>query len=136
MAFCQELATFLASQISEAEMKKLGCVLLAVAFTGGNAAACNQSLQECMSSSEVTPSTEDASCDTERVQDCTATVAEMEACYEEMIGKLDSLASRASCSTSMADLQSLEQKPASCRAVEAKCPNLFEDDEPAEGQPQ
>ena len=131
-AFCNELAAHFKSQVSDASVKKLGCYLVALAFSGGNRQACEQAAQGCISDPEMSAGTADVSCDTSRVGNCTATVAELEACYSDMTSVAKSLAGRISCSTPQSDLAALSEKPASCKTVEAKCPTLFEDDTPPE----
>ena len=49
-----------------------------------------------------------------------------------MVTKMKSIVASVSCSMSPAQMSTFDDKPASCAPVEAKCPNLFEDDAPSE----
>lgn len=130
-AFCQAAATWFTTQVTQAQMKKLACYGFALAFAGqGN--ACNTFASECLASNEPFDSSTDASCDGPELDDCTATVAELETCFTDTATQLRTLTARLSCSMSASDLQGLSGKPASCAAIESKCPGLFADDAPAE----
>jgi len=128
LAMCTELATYFEREVPAASQKRLACYFFALAFTGGDAQACEQAAQGCIADPEMDAGTDDVSCDTARLSGCTATVAEIEACFSDMTSVTKSLASRISCRTSASDLEGLSDRPASCTAVEAKCPALFEDD--------
>jgi|GEM_PF-3038996 len=127
-AFCQELLTYYQSEISDADMVKVGCYFLAIAFTGGDAGQCRETAEACVADPESVSSDSDVDCDTTRLADCTATVAELEGCYTDIATKLKGLASSVSCSMSASQLAAVDEKPASCAVVEQKCPKLFADE--------
>jgi hypothetical protein len=128
-AFCDELATYFSSQVSNDSLHRTGCYLFAFAFSGGDRNACNQAAQSCISDSEIEANVDGPECDTSKLTDCDATVAELEACFTDGTSLVKSLASRASCSMSGADLAALDQVPASCQAIQDKCPGLMEDED-------
>lgn len=128
VAMCNELAAYFDAEVPPASQKKLACYFFALAFTGGDRQACEQAAQGCITDPEMDAGSDEVSCNTDRLSGCAATVAEIEACFSDMTSITKSLAGRVSCSTSASDLQALSDKPASCKTVETKCPNLFEDD--------
>jgi len=128
-AFCEELLAYTEREVSQADLKKLGCYFLAIAFTGGDASQCNQAAQGCISDPETSGSDDPVECDTSRLTDCTATVGELETCYTDTITVVKTLVGSLSCNSSPAQLSALENKPASCQVVQAKCPKLFEDED-------
>lgn len=127
-AFCDELATYFDSQISEAALKRMSCTVFAFAFSGGDSSACNQAAQACIEDATVQPDEDQVSCNQSELADCSATIAELEACFTDATTLVKQLSGRVSCSMSAATLESLGDKPASCAAVEAKCPNLAVED--------
>lgn len=128
-AFCQELATYFDQQVPPATQRRITCYFLGAALSGGNREACEATAEACLDDAELEVSGTDLECDQARLDGCTATVAELQACFTDTTSVVKTIASRLSCSMSAADFQAYEDKPASCQAVEAKCPNLFVDED-------
>lgn len=130
-ALCEEYQEYVASEISEAELKRFACYAVAAAFSGGDANACNMIAQECINApaeennSGLEPDDSSDDCNPDDVKDCDATVGELEACFSATIDQLNSAAQNASCSTSSLDDVG---SPAACAPLMEKCPELFEDD--------
>ncbi len=131
-AFCDELLVYFKSEISDAQLVKVGCYFLAIAFTGDDPSMCSQTAQACIADPESLSSDSSVDCDNSKLADCSATVAELEACYTDTVTKMKSIVASVSCSMSPAQMSTFDDKPASCAPVEAKCPKLFEDDAPSE----
>jgi hypothetical protein len=84
---------------------------------------CETTKQECISAPEEPEDTgEIDSCGASEFTGCTATVAEVRACLDAMVGTIKAL----TCESTLTDLA---QKPAACDAVEEKCPAFFESED-------
>lgn len=131
-AFCQEVKAYYESEISTAMSKKIGCYSLALAFSGGDASACNQAAQACIADESGDVTAEAGDCDPQKADGCGATVSELEACYTAMIERIKLFGTKISCSVSASEIPDFDSPPAACAPVEAKCPGLIESDTEAE----
>lgn len=129
---CEEL------QKDEAGLESFSCKLsgiLAVVFSGADTdakaqAACKAAYDECVAGLM----TSTGSCDAGAVNgDCTATVAELEACMNDSKAAVEAASTQIpSCDTiTLKDLMSgdttpsMEDSPASCKVIEMKCPGAL-----------
>lgn len=128
-AFCGEVATWYASQVSVGSAKKLACYSFALAFSGGSSQACSQAASECIASDEEFTTSPAIECDTTRLEGCTATVGELESCFTATVTRVREIAASITCSMSPSELASLGTPPAACASVQSKCPQLFDDAE-------
>ncbi|WP_437530077.1 hypothetical protein WME79_49035 [Sorangium sp. So ce726] len=84
---------------------------------------CETTKQECISAPEEAGVTGELdSCGASQFTGCTATVAEVRACVDAMVGTIKGL----TCESTFTDIA---QKPAACAALEEKCPAFFEEQE-------
>ncbi|WP_437897006.1 hypothetical protein [Sorangium sp. So ce124] len=84
---------------------------------------CETTKQACISAAEESEVTGELdSCGASEFTGCTATVAEVRACVNAMVGTIKAL----TCESTLADIG---QKPAACAALEEKCPAFFEGEE-------
>ena len=152
MAACKALETYVASQFTPADVKALTCAyagLFLAAFSDPKTdeearAACTMGQSQCLSAPQMPDQgttepivTQTPPCVFDEQPTCTATVAEVEACYTEAITQSTNAIRSLSCSTlTLADLATEEpdpseveeELPASCKVVEMKCPGFLEDD--------
>ncbi len=107
--------------------------LLTAAFAGGDKAVCQEAYEECMNKPEEPEDEDDCKLDDEdsKLTDCTATVGEFEACINDTIAATSEAYEGLSCDTDVETLDSMGDnlEPASCKAIEKKCPGLAEEDE-------
>jgi hypothetical protein len=127
MEFCSDV---------QAPAQELGCTVAAVSVSMGLPNACEKALDTCMaqalscenSCSMEDESTDEGADDTEGMPECDATVGEASACFNAFAALIEDVNGQLSCSTKAADLQSilapLEETPAECEALQAKCPEM------------
>ncbi|WP_437983471.1 hypothetical protein [Sorangium sp. So ce117] len=94
---------------------------------------CETTRQECISAPEEPEATDDLdACGASQFTGCTATVAEVRACLDAMVGTIKAL----TCESTFTDIA---QPPAACAAIEEKCPGALrgggeeEEDESEDG---
>jgi hypothetical protein len=132
--FCDKMAVFSSSLLTKADACKLAGMMGAAfgSMSGGDIKAlCTAAYDACMKepagSTDTTTNT--AEC-VQGVSTCTATVGEIETCYNDAAAMTKAqMAKIPSCSQiTMSDLTSASTStssmPASCTAVEAKCPDM------------
>jgi hypothetical protein len=129
IALCEEAQAFAVRSLSSTEMKRMSCYALAAAFSNGDSAACEQTAQACIAAPADETSTEETdSCNAEEFKDCSATIAEIEACVTATVNVSKELASAISCTASEASLAAISAKAdAACAAAREKCPGSFDD---------
>lgn len=110
------------AEAHEDDALKVGCYLQASLFGQCSEAA----VQQCITQAQNSP--DEGECTTDVTDACTATVGELRACLDAQMEVLGDIASKINCSNAVTLLGSAEE-PAVCAAAEAKCPELFEDDE-------
>ncbi len=136
-ALCAQLedaGETLEQELGEDGLKRLTCTAFAVLLGGGgNEAACEAAVEECMASEEGFEPDEEEEFECSEVEDCSATVAEMEACINDSINATRALVNGLTCANALERLQGAEEAPASCQAIEDKCPGILEDDEGGDG---
>jgi hypothetical protein len=125
----------MAQTITKAESQRFSCtfvgILTSAQADGDKVAACKTAFDACMSSPEEPDDSGEDSCaiDSTKIKNCTTvTVAEVSACIRDMASAFKRAAAEVSCEKP----ESLEaaggERPASCKAVDEKCPALFDDD--------
>lgn len=136
-AMCSAYESYASSQVSESEAEELGCTLSGVmgaAFAQPETdeeaqQACTTAYDDCMNSDE--EGGEEGTCQFRDVsEDCTATVAEIEACKEVQYAKsIEALRAMPSCDElTLEDLQADDgesETPTECQPVEEKCSELL-----------
>ncbi len=132
-AFCAESLAYFNASIPPAEFKKLTCAMTGFALGALTGASCNEIRSQCLASDEEV-AFDLGDCDTSKLANCTATIAEVEACYTDSVEALADIAPHIGCNMSEETLQGYGEDPASCVPVRTKCPDLFEseDDAPIE----
>lgn len=117
------------------EVTRFGCYLTALVFSP-DAETCEIVAQECIDEAEPIDPAE-AECEFEEdLPPCASevTVAEMEDCARDAVGVLAALADDITCDSDPEELEDLSlEQPASCLAIEEKCPELFEEEDDEEG---
>ncbi len=119
----QDLCDYGQSLVSAEDSKSLGCYFSAIFFSETEA-DCQTAYDACMAE----PDNTEQSCDLGTPPDCASevTVGEMEACAREQANAVTAAAGSLSCASDPAELESLNELPPACKAVETKCPALFE----------
>lgn len=134
---CDAEEKWASSVLSEQEAKEFGCQLTAFATAafagaGGDAAqlkmACKAAYDACLKQpppSSMMPSTMKM-CN--KPANCTATVAEIEACYTDSAASLEMLKQALTCDAlANTSMPPAIQEPASCKTLDMKCPGLSPD---------
>ncbi len=133
-SLCNEAEAYWNANVDESALVRMNCTLTALIFggLGGGAegASCQDIVNACIAEGSAEP--ESFSCDEFIGTTCEATVAEVSSCLEAQVNALNSLAASLSCSSSLQSLGNVGAVPSGCRALEEKCPELFEDDMPEE----
>lgn len=149
--YCEDSQVRLEGAFTEADSDKLTCNMLAsfgAAMSNPTTdeelqAACKSALADCLADPprEDEPGNEDGDpCAKAKEQfaTCEATLAEIDKCMDDQVAMLKELASADVCAEmKLADGEdgadgeggSKDMTPASCKALESKCPDLFSDDE-------
>jgi hypothetical protein len=144
-ADAKQLCEWASSQVdahSFEPTKEQACTIFGVGFTD-NPTECQQLVDACVAA----PEQDDAMADDEAADDepdcddamvdaelmgCSATVAEYEACVRAAVDAIEDVFSNLSCAEAgMTDLEddADEQEPEACKALEIKCPGVFEDED-------
>ncbi len=129
-SLCSEAEAYWNANTSESALIRMNCTLTALIFGGlgeGEGASCQDIVNACVAEGSVEP--ENFTCDEFIDTTCQATVAEVSACLEAQVNALNSLAASISCSSSLQSLGNVGELPSGCRALQTKCPELFEDDD-------
>jgi hypothetical protein len=117
------------------DLVRFGCYFAALIFSP-DSETCEATAQECIDEAEPIDFG-DAECQFEDLPACASevSVAEMEACGRDAVAVLRAIADDISCDSDPDEIEddSLVQ-PASCVAVEEKCPELFDDPDEDEGE--
>lgn len=135
-ASCEEIADFNATLITEAEAKQAACTFaasFAAAFSGASTdaelqAACVMSRDECLAAPAMESEGDDMCATSELDDTCTATNGELEPCLEDIARIQITALKSIKCSDLKVDtmedmMEEMEASyPASCSAVEQKCP--------------
>lgn len=124
----QDLCDYGLSLVSDADSTKVSCYFAALFFS--------ETEEECQAAYDACIADPDDSIEeTCNIDDnppaCAAdvTVAEMEACAREQANAFSTLADNLSCTSDPGELADFGELPPACKAVQAKCPELFEDEE-------
>lgn len=136
LQLCNEYSAVVETSFETDEMKRAGCVTMAV-FNAHDVANCNEQVTECLkltasSSSDLTASTQ-CHTDQQARSSCTATVSEMEACFGEAIGVAQGFYRAVTCENLLNALAGkaafpLRAEAPTCAAIESKCPQAHIDD--------
>ena len=124
----QDLCDYGQSLVSEADSNKVSCYFAALFFSETEE-DCQAAYDACIADPE---GSVEESCNVDETPPACAadvTVAEIEACAREQANAVSTLANSLSCSSDPSELETAGELPPACKAVEAKCPELFEDDE-------
>jgi hypothetical protein len=146
-ALCGSVTDYVDARISAADWLRYACTLEAIGEgaqaaddTPGRIAACEQSRDACVAAGNGGEPLVRACDDDVDWSMCSATVGEIEACFEDALGLFDGLLNDFTCEIlDPARAEALQAKygdgtdalPPSCEAVEAKCPGVLggDDDE-------
>lgn len=142
-ALCMEYEEYFTSQLSEQEIKSFACTFagfFTAAFSGDgenfDVQICEQVRSECLTQplEEDGADTGEGDCAVEDFNDCTATVAEMEACAQEQVQQFKDLAaSFRSCSSidpnTEVSLGGEGELGPACQVLQDKCPEAFQAEE-------
>lgn len=126
-----DLCDWGASLLAQDEVTRFACYYAALVFNQ-DSDACEAMAQECIDEAEpIDP--DDIECTfQDELPACASevTVAEVEACARDALGILIDIAEDISCDSDPEEIDLLAlEEPASCQAIEEKCPELFEDDD-------
>jgi hypothetical protein len=145
--YCQDASRFSANNLSGADAKKMVCGFTAAAFGAYGAAndqeaktKCQEHYNSCLNEPEKNDS--DAGTESDPCADfktkaanCSATVGEVNQCLSDQAALIKSLASKDFCGEAKANAAdsptsggSTPETPASCKALQTKCPGMFGDD--------
>jgi hypothetical protein len=136
-ALCGKVDSFLPSVMSKADLCKISGMMGAMfGMMGGGdlKALCTAAYDACMNEpTEPTDPSDTESC-SQGMSTCTATIGEIETCLNDIASTTQAeMAKIPSCSqitasslTSVATSTSTSTNPASCTALEAKCPDMGE----------
>jgi hypothetical protein len=135
-ALCAEVNAYGVANVPDAEMDRAGCTLsaiVAVAMNANEGQTCEQLVEACLAQPEE-PGQDEGPCDGLIEATCTATVGEISSCLDARLVQIQPLLAL-TCESTMEQLQSLEQDvPEGCKAMQAKCPELFESEEGGDPQ--
>lgn len=139
---CVQLEAYAQSQFTEQELKEAGCSaagVFAAAFSGGGAEVCRQTYDECLAApaedvpaSENGEEQEESACDPDKLQECDATVEEMEACMYEQVYASKQALSLLNCNAISGNIElgdgdqdAEEMLGPKCAALKEKCPDAI-----------
>ncbi|MEO1270539.1 MAG: hypothetical protein AAFX99_20820 [Myxococcota bacterium] len=143
-ALCEELQTYISTNLPDEQLLALNCTLGGVFAAGFAMGAgdpvmlCEQARTECIAEGF---DEEDSAlgCEDATLSDqCTATVSEIEACFFEQIGTLSALANTLTCETGLSQDSTMfeglfDEQSAGCMVLQEKCPELLDDDDSSSG---
>jgi hypothetical protein len=120
-----DICEWVADLVSESDAKQVACYLVGIVTEQLGGGDCDQVADACLA--DTTPAQAGCSVTTQELPECasTVTVGEVETCLEDVASQIASLADTISCDSSLAELED----PASCVAIDEKCPDLLEDPE-------
>lgn len=142
--YCEDATRYAEGQLSAADSKKIGCGFSSQFMASFNAESdsdaqtkCKALYEECLKKPDEKTETDAGASDdpcTEfksRSKDCAATVGEVTQCMTDELAAMKALAARDFCAEAKASSpdggtpgSSLFEQPASCKAIESKCPGL------------
>jgi hypothetical protein len=139
---CEKATAKMESQATGGDDKHLICLtagLIAKAFSNDSVDVCNQAYDECMTAEPEEgngmgdgESGDDCADTYEDLQDCDATLGEIEACLNDMMAAGEAANEQLkglSCSSSQEELEAVmneePDEPASCTTLNKKCPDLL-----------
>lgn len=120
-AFCEAQASYVSDALGEDGSVKFVCLLggaFAGMLSGGGVEACEKAYDDCMAE-PAKPSESGSECPGESTPDCTATVAEMEACVVEQTSTIEDKLDGATCASVMSDATLLTPGP-KCQLIKDK----------------
>jgi len=122
--------------LEKAVPKSASCTLsglFVASLAGGDKKVCQETYDECMKKPDEPDDEDTCKLDDEdsKLTDCPVTVGEFEKCINDTIAAVHDVYDGLSCDTDPKSLEDIgdDLEPASCKAIEAKCPELAEDDE-------
>ena len=135
-AVCDALLEYTRGQITEAESKKVTCVLAGIAassLAGGaslDISACNMTYQACLDAEPEPDATPEACALANAPAECDVTVDELEACAQASVQAFKTIAANLSggCAV-VANPSSLEsafssEEPEVCASIKSRCPGI------------
>lgn len=124
----QDLCDYGQSLVSDADSTKVSCYFAALFFSETEQ-DCQTAYDACIADPD--DSVEETCSIDEAPPACAAdvTVSEIEACAREQAAAVSSLADSLSCASDPAELEDIGELPPACKAVETKCPELFDDEQ-------
>jgi len=122
---CENLDDYYDTEVSEERVRKFVCIFSTI--LAQDVAECEVAYEACLM--EPLMMAEDDSCLVTEPLTCTATVEEMEACFDEQIRDFITLTDMISCQALFAGTVELDP-PAGpeCSALAQKCPDLYDDE--------
>jgi len=145
--YCEDTRNFSKAQLSEADLKKVGCGVVAVFYAGFSAKTdaeakteCAKQYDTCLSEPAGTRdggAAKDPCAGTKAaLKDCAATISELNTCtadnaaaFKALVGKDFCAGAKAAAPGDAGAPSALPfEQPASCKALAAKCPNLNKTD--------
>jgi len=125
---CEEVAQAAGGVYTHEHQCMLTGVLTA-AMTGGGVEGCEQAYVACLQE-DPDPMEDECSLDEmDELRDCDAPLGDLERCMNDMFAQLSQLFGGLTCDSDPQELAGLDEKPASCQALEERCPEIFAEDE-------
>jgi hypothetical protein len=141
-AACKKVETQFAEGGDDTAQKHTICLttgLFAKAFAGDDASVCQTAYDECMAAEPGAPTGGDDEpgddCDdaAKDLENCNATLGEIEGCFNDLMAAQDAAYEgllALSCNSTQEEIDALQEdgdleQPASCKALEDKCPGLM-----------